>query len=297
MNKIKDTFLIQDLETLSGIKAHTIRIWEKRYAILNPDRLNRNIRRYSLADLQKLLNLSVLYKNGFKISKLSKLPKDELLESAREIGLKSIESNYHLNEIVFAMYSFDSLSFEKIYSELIEKMSFDNMFVNIFMPLMHRLGVLWQTDAIKPIHEHFLSNLIIGKISLNTANINVSNESGDKTYILFLPEGEMHNFGLLFLNYCLKIRGKNTIYLGGSIPFSNLEILKQKFSNVDWICSFVLNRTQEDKKVFLNKYSSFLREQKGQGFVVGWIWDDFELVKSFTNVNFCSSFKELPYFD
>jgi DNA-binding transcriptional MerR regulator len=153
MNKIKDTFLIQDLETLSGIKAHTIRIWEKRYAILNPDRLNRNIRRYSLADLQKLLNLSVLYKNGFKISKLSKLPKDELLESAREIGLKSIESNYHLNEIVFAMYSFDSLSFEKIYSELIEKMSFDNMFVNIFMPLMHRLGVLWQTDAFKFNHR------------------------------------------------------------------------------------------------------------------------------------------------
>lgn len=297
MNKIKDSFLIQDLEILSGIKAHTIRIWEKRYELLNPERVNRNIRIYSLSDLQKLLNVSILYNNGYKISKVSKLTIDELHETARNISLESIDNNYHVNALIVSMYSFDSDLFDQIYSELIEKMSFESLFFKIYIPLLDHIGVLWQTDAIKPAHEHFISNLIIGKVTLNTASIKIPKNKQEKTYVLFLPVGELHSLGLLFLNYCLKLRGKHTVFLGGSIPFSNLETLSDKFSNIKWICSFVIDRPQEEKVLFLEEFDAFLKNTNGQAVIVGRIWADLKKSYTFDDMKFYTNFKEMSIFN
>lgn len=295
MNKIKDSFLIQDLEILSGVKAHTIRIWEKRYNLLNPIRLNRNIRKYSLPDLQKLLNVSVLYNNGFKISKLSKLSDTELCEEARKISLSSISSNFYVNSLIVSMYSFDTLSFNNCYLELIDKMSFEKVFVDVYIPLLNHIGVLWQTDAIKPAHEHFISNLIVEKIVLNSSKIENFDSEDDKTYILFLPEGELHSLGLLFLNYCLKIRGKKTLYIGG-VPLSSLEMLNEKFVNIVWICPFVIDKTLEEKDLFINNLSSFLEKTGGNSMIIGRIWKDYINKNPNKSVNIYSNFSELPFF-
>jgi DNA-binding transcriptional MerR regulator len=295
MNKIQDSFLIQDLEILSGVKAHTIRIWEKRYNLLNPIRLNRNIRKYSLEDLQKLLNVSVLYNDGLKISKLSKLSDIELCEEARKISLSSISSNFHVNSLIVSMYSFDTLSFNNSYSELIDKMSFEKVFVDVYIPLLNHIGVLWQTDAIKPAHEHFISNLIVEKIVLHSAKIEAVASEDDKTYILFLPEGELHSLGLLFLNYCLKIRGKKTLYIGGA-PLSSLEMLNEKFTDIVWICPFVIDKTLEEKDLFINNLSAFLEKTGGNSMIIGRIWENYTNKNSNKSVNLYSNFSELPFF-
>ncbi len=298
MGKIKDSFLIQDLETLSGIKAHTIRIWEKRYDLLSPERLNRNIRKYSLFDLQKLLNVSILYNNGFKISKLSKLSIEELHETAREISFSSVENSYQLNSLIVAMYSFDALSFDAVYLELTKTKSFEEIFLQVYVPLLEHIGVLWQTDAIKPAHEHFISNLIVSKIIFNTSTLKTTKKfDEDMTYVLFLPPGELHSLGLLFLNYCLKKRGKHTLFLGGGIPFSNLEVVQEKFGKVKWICSFLLDRAKEEKQVFLEGYVKFLEDSDGESIIIGRIWDEISDTQSFEKIKFYSGFNQLPFFN
>jgi len=294
MNKIKDSFLIQDLENLSGIKAHTIRIWEKRYALLTPTRLNRNIRKYSLLDLQKLLNVSVLYNNGFKISKLSELSDKELFDEARTVSTVDISSNYFVNSLILTMYSFDSLSFEKTCQELSSKMSFKELFIDVYIPLLHHIGVLWQTDAIKPAHEHFISNLIVQKIVLNTATIKTIPIKTDETYVLFLPEGELHSLGLLFLNYCLKLKGENTVYLGGGLPFLNLDTINAKFDKIHWVCFFIIDKTSEEKLEFLGKFNKLLQGTKGSCSIIGHIWKD--IANSNDLIKLYPSFKNLPFF-
>lgn len=295
MNKIKDSFLIQDLENLSGIKAHTIRIWEKRYALLNPTRLNRNIRKYNLLDLQKLLNVSVLYNKGFKISKLSELTDKELFEEARRISIDDISGNYFINSLILTMYSFDSLSFENTYQELVSKMSFKELFVEVYIPLLSHIGVLWQTDAIKPAHEHFISNLIVQKVVLNTATINTKPNNNDKTYVLFLPEGELHSLGLLFLNYCLKLKGENTIYLGGGLPFLDLATVNEKINNIHWVCFFIIDKTSEEKLEFLEKFNKLMDGTKGNCSIIGNIWKD--TASSNNLIKLYASFKDLPFFN
>jgi len=158
MNKIKDTFTIQDFEILTGIKAHTIRIWEKRYNLLAPSRINRNVRVYSLSDLQKILNISLLYNNNYKISKIAKLSDALLSEEAKTVALSDFSNNYEINSLLLCMYTFDENLFQNTYLKLLKKDSFIN-----------HLGLLWQTNSIKPAHEHFISNLIYQKIALNTA--------------------------------------------------------------------------------------------------------------------------------
>ena len=296
MNKIKDSFLIQDLENLSGIKAHTIRIWEKRYGLLSPIRLNRNIRKYSLLDLQKLLNVSVLYNNGFKISKLSELSDKELFDEARTISAADISGNYSIKSLIIVMYSFDSVSFEKIYRELSSKMSFKELFIGVYMPLLNHIGVLWQTDAIKPAHEHFISNLIAQKVVLNTAAIapiSTKNENAE-TYVLFLPEGELHSLGLLFLNYCLILKGERTVYLGGGLPFLDLATVNAQFNKIHWVCFFMIDKTYDEKLVFLEKFNSLLSGTEGVCSVIGHVWKDIDYSNDLMKLY--PSFKDLPFF-
>jgi len=295
MNKIKDSFLIQDLVNLSGIKAHTIRIWEKRYGLLTPTRLNRNIRKYSLLDLQKLLNVSVLYANGYKISKLCKLSDKELFEEAKTISSNTTLGSYYLNALIFAMYSFDTASFEEIYAELSSKMSFKELFIEVYIPLLHHIGVLWQTDAIKPAHEHFISNLILQKIVLNTANIKASTEKSGTTYVLFLPEGELHSLGLLFLNYCLKLKGEKTVYLGGGLPFLNLDTVKAKFDSIHWVCLFMIDKTAAEKVSFLEKFEALLEGSNASCSIIGHIWKD--MTTTDKAIHLYTSFKDLPFFE
>jgi DNA-binding transcriptional MerR regulator len=291
MNNIKNTFTILDLETLTGIKAHTIRIWEKRYNLLNPTRLNRNIRVYSLPDLQRILNISVLYNHNHKISKLAKLTDSQLAEKAKEIELEEFSNNYEINSLIISMYTFDENLFQEIYSQQMATMSFENIYVQTYLPLLRHMGVLWQTDAIKPVNEHFISNLIFQKIVLNTAAIEAGTNSNDPMQILFLPHGEIHELGLLFLNYALKLRGERTVYLGKSIPFDNLFYVNSQFKEITWICNFMIDMSTEKKDEFIQKAEELLKHTKNKIIIIGNIWDDYSKRNKNTQIIFKNGFE------
>jgi MerR family transcriptional regulator, light-induced transcriptional regulator len=272
MNSIKSTFTIQDLEILTGIKAHTLRIWEKRYDLLNPMRLNRDIRVYSLEDLQKILNISLLYKQNYKISKIAKYSDKQLVEEAKELALKDVSNNYEINSLIISMYTFDEELFHEVHDEQSGNRSFDEIFEYTYLPLLDHIGVLWQTESIKPAHEHFISNLIYQKILKEITLITKSPAKNSHVNILFLPEGEVHEIGLLYLYYVLKMRGERIVYLGRSIPFDNLFYLNSQFKKISWVCTFLIGKTQQDKDKFISQMEELLLHTKNNCMVFGKIW-------------------------
>ena len=223
MNNIKQDFTIKDLENISGVKAHTIRIWEKRYNLLTPKRTETNIRFYSNENLQKLLNIVLLNNNNYKISKIAKMSDEELILQSREMAFNSLNYDEVINSFKLAMFQFDKVLFNNTYNKLLLKMPFREVFKEVFIPFLDYIGLLWQTETLIPAHEHFISNLIAQKIQINTEKLQYNTTDSAKTYVLFLPENEIHELGLLYLNYELTLRGNNTIYLGQSLPFNNLE--------------------------------------------------------------------------
>ena len=227
MKRIKSTFSIKNLENITGIKAHTLRIWEKRYNLLQPERTDTNIRRYSLESLKKLLNITLLYNQGFKISKIAQLDENEIPILVRDIALKSSSEQVSINALKLAMVNFDTVMFDMTFDELIKQHDFGFIFINIFMPLMRELGILWQTGAISPSHEHFITNLVKQKIHSQTELLQRTQtaQQYDKIFVLYLPENEIHELGILFLNYHILSKGYKTIFLGQSLPTESLKTL------------------------------------------------------------------------
>lgn len=248
LNNIKTTFTIRDLENISGIKAHTIRIWEKRYNLLTPNRTDTNIRYYSGESLLKLLNVSLLNKHSFKISKISKMSEEEVLAAARDLAFKKGVNDEAINAFKMAMFQFDKVLFNNTYNKLLHKKTFREIFKEIFIPFLNHIGLLWQTKTLMPAHEHFISNLIIQKIQLNTEKLENTATNKDYKYVLFLPEGEIHEIGLLYLNYELVLRGSQTIYLGQSLPLNNLSYFLNSDIKVCFITSMTI-KPYEDKVV------------------------------------------------
>lgn len=252
MKRIKSTFSIKNLENISGIKAHTIRIWEKRYNLLQPERTDTNIRRYSLASLQKLLNITLLYNHGFKISKIASLEEGEIPIMVRDIALKSSSEQVAINALKLAMVNFDYVMFDATYDEIANKYEFDYIFIQIFMPLMQELGILWQTGAISPSHEHFITNLVKQKIHIQTELIQrkQSPQENQKIFVLFLPENEIHELGILFLNYYILSQNYKTIFLGQSLTTESLRTV-MTYSD---ILNFVTYLTVEPNKDEIDGY-------------------------------------------
>lgn len=252
MSRIKSNFSIKDLENISGIKAHTIRIWEKRYELLSPDRTDTNIRRYSLSSLQKLLNITLLYNHGFKISKIASFDKDKIPSMVRETALKSNSEQVSINALKLSMVNFDTVLFDATFEEILLKNDFDFVFINIFMPLMNELGILWQTNTISPSHEHFITNLIKQKIHIQTESLQKQSlpQNNNKVFVLYLPEDEIHEMGVLFLNYFILKFGYRTIFLGQSLQTESLETL------LSFSCEycFVTYLTVEPNKEFIDQY-------------------------------------------
>jgi len=235
-NNIKNSFNIKDLENLTGIKAHTIRIWEKRYNVLEPLRTDTNIRVYDTANLQKLLNISTLHSFGYKISAISKMPQERIPTLVREILSNQSLVNHVLNNFKLAMLNFDQALFLHTYNSLLKDKSFSDIFYNFLIPLLEEIGMLWQTDTITPAHEHFISYLIKQKLASNTESLPApAEDKSDSTYVLFLPLNEIHEIGLMFLHYELLQSGYRSIYLGESVPVSSLKDIKKYFSNITFV--------------------------------------------------------------
>ena len=258
MNNIKNVFSIKDLENLSGIKAHTIRIWEKRYDILQPMRTDTNIRLYDLASLQKLLNITLLHDYGYKISKIATYPQDKIPSLVREIISSKTAKSHAISELKMAMMNFDQELFFNTYNWLIAEKSFKEIFHQVFIPLMNELGLLWQSDTITPAHEHFISYLIKQKLLINTEKLQILKQTKhEKVFVLSLPMNEIHEMGLMYLNYEILLHGYKTIYLGESMPIDNLKDLKKHFDSI----VFVSYLTVQPEKDILDSYIEKMSEE------------------------------------
>jgi DNA-binding transcriptional MerR regulator len=258
-NNIKKSFSIRDLENLSGIKAHTIRIWEKRYHLLQPERTATNIRTYSLISLQKLLNITLLYNNGYKISKIAKLEEDNIPQLVNEIIARNSEKHHAINAFKLAMVNFDSAHFFQTFNSLMVERNFREIFNKVFIPLLNELGLLWQTNTISPAHEHFITSLIKQKIYIHTEKFQkLEPTKTDKVFVMFLPENEIHEVGLLFLNYEIVSRGYKTIYLGQSMPLENMVDLLNYYENLHFVSYFTVSPNKDEINKYLEDFYKIL---------------------------------------
>ncbi|MFN3555694.1 MAG: MerR family transcriptional regulator [Bacteroidales bacterium] len=230
-------YSINDLEKITGIKAHTIRIWEKRYSVVSPERTDTNIRVYNDKDLKKLLNISTLNKHGFKISEIVQMGKEKLCEKILEISNTSSDHESSINNLIISMIEMDEDKFEKVLSSAIIKIGFEKTITHIIYSFLEKVGILWQVGTINPAQEHFITNLIRQKLIIAIDGQENSPKPEAKTFLLFLPENELHELGLLFYSYIIKKSGHRVIYLGQSVPLKDiLEVIKIR--NADYIITY-----------------------------------------------------------
>ncbi len=222
-------FSIQEISTLTGIKAHTLRIWEQRYNIPKPKRTSTNIRFYDDDDLKLLLNISLLNNEGHRISQIAKLTDEEINARVIEYASHSNDLTVHLQALTSAMLNLDEDSFKRVLSASILQIGMERTMSEVIFPFLKKIGQMWMSGTIQPAYEHFISNLIRQKLIVAIDwQVRVSQKHQHK-YLVFLPEGETHELGLLFANYMIRSRGHIAIYLGQSTPLVDLEKISLKF--------------------------------------------------------------------
>lgn len=254
MKTIKSVFSIKDLENLTGIKAHTIRIWEKRYNLLEPERSKTNIRSYNLRNMQKLLNINFLNSNGFKISKIAALDESEIATKVRELSVIGNIEHHSFNAFKLSMLNFNHELFHKTYNQLLEEKSFREIFNEVLLPLIKNINMLWQTKTITPAHERFITSHIRQKILIHIERLQSLNPRPDtKTYVLFLPLNEVHDIELLFINYELLSKGYHTIYLGDNIPTCDLVQLNNLYEEIVFVSNFTVTPSINNVLNYLNE--------------------------------------------
>jgi MerR family transcriptional regulator, light-induced transcriptional regulator len=255
------TFTIKDLENLSGIKAHTIRIWEQRYNFLKPNRTDTNIRNYSNDELKRLLNIALLNKYGYKISHIDKMDDKEVKEKLLSLNNSEAQQERIINDLIHHMVDMDMEMLEDVLDNYIKIRGIERTITQIIFPFMERIGVLWLTNHINPAQEHLVSNIVRQKLIMGIEGVSTLLRV-NKTVLLFLPEGEYHELGLLFMNYLLKSRGVNVIYLGANVPMKDVDFVV-KFKKPDYLFSHLTSIGQKfnfDKfLVQLNKHFSNMK--------------------------------------
>ena len=249
-------YSIKDLEHLSGIKAHTLRIWEQRYGLINPKRTDTNIRFYDQDDLKLVLNVSLLKDNGHKISKIAEMSKEEMQEAVLRISDKTSSFADQIYGLTLAMIDLDEQRFEKIISSNTLKIGFERTMLNIIYPFLSKIGIMWMTDSINPAQEHFISNLIRQKVIVAIDGQYESFEGDSKKYMLFLPEGEQHELGLLFANFLIRARGNKVIYLGQNMPFYDLSMVFNLYQPDFLFTIFTNNSKQIDPQDYLQSLAN-----------------------------------------
>ncbi|WP_133782321.1 MerR family transcriptional regulator [Pedobacter nutrimenti] len=222
-------FSISDIEGLIGIKAHTIRAWESRYNFVPPKRTATNIRYYDEEDLKMLLNIVALNENGYKISKIAKMSKKQIADLVTQLKRDWNNDVVQVLNLSDATLKYDEVAFSNILSGCIKEMGLIKTMDEVLFPFMKRVGMLWQTGTIDPSHEHFASNLIRDQIIVCIDKIKKPHKEEPKRFLLFLPEAEMHETGLLFARYLLKKCGHDTLYLGSEIPYADVKKVVESY--------------------------------------------------------------------
>jgi DNA-binding transcriptional MerR regulator len=250
-------FSISDLEGFSGVKAHTIRVWERRYNLLEPDRTGSNYRLYSLDELRTILNVAFLTAHGIKIGKVAAMRPEERSSLVREISERHADHGDTLNSLKVAMLSFDESLFRSASEHYREREGFNALVEGVYVPLLEHIGHLWHSGAICPSQEHFVSNLIRQRIVAETEALPLPAE-GAALRVLYLPDQEIHELGLLYTNYLLRSFGDRTIYLGQSVPTDDLHQITELFSGPITFISFITSFPPADG---LQRYMDGLRAQ------------------------------------
>ena len=285
-----NSFSIKDLETISGIKAHTIRIWEQRYALIKPNRTDTNIRRYSSDELKRILNISLLNKNGFKISHISRMQDAEMAEKILSLSDVNSQRDRLVNELIAKLSSMQLGEFEKQIDVYILSEGIEKAITQLIFPFLEKIGILWLTNNINPAQEHLVTNIIRSKL-INGIESNRPALKMNKSFLLFLPESEYHELGLLFVYYLLKSRGAKVYYLGANIPLKDVAfVIKSLKPDIIY-----MHLTSTSSKFNFDKYLQHLKLHTGKTLVVisGFITQHykkmlpagFQLKKSLTQVN------------
>ncbi len=247
-------FSIKDIESLTGIKGHTLRIWEQRYGIINPKRTETNIRYYDDADLKFLLNISVLNNHGYKISEIAKIKPEEIASQVIKLTTQNNEYTGHVKSLISSMIEFNEFEIHQKLNNFIANYGLEQTFIKIILPLLNEIGILWQVGSIQPSHEHFVSNIIKQKLFVAIDKMVGKFGEGKKRFLLFLPESETHSLGLLFANYIIRERGHEVIFLGQDVPLHDLQ---QAFNDdsPDYIFTIA---TSSHLKVSMQELANFL---------------------------------------
>jgi DNA-binding transcriptional MerR regulator len=295
MNNVKNVFSIKDLENLSGIKAHTIRIWEKRYNVLEPMRSETNIRYYDIKNLQKLLSIVLLHNYGYKISKISTLSAEEFNKLANDIISEKSAKNHAISTFKIAMMNFDQTLFFNTYNKLLSEKTFKDVFYSVFIPLMQELGYLWQTDTISPAHEHFITYLIKQKLLINTEKVQtLTPTKDDRVFVLFLPSNEIHELGIMYLNYEILLNGYQTIYLGESIPIESLLDLKNAFEKITFVSYFTVEPNQEIIADYIDElHAKLIQDTDNEMLILGRMTEHIADKNKYNNIHIYNSIEEL----
>ena len=235
---VKQEFSIKDLENLTGVKAHTIRIWEQRYDLLHPERSATNIRTYSSEDLKRLLNVSLLIERGHKISKVASMSESQMVDVIQE-GPSMNDSGDELvaqQRLKVSMMTYDEELFRSTMDECIERLGFESTVLRVCLPFLSEIGVLWLTNAICPANEHFMSNLLrqVLYAQIHQTQLPKSEES-DEVLVLYLPEREIHDISLLFVHQLCRAHGRRSVFLGQSVPFDDLQSVAGQFEKVRFV--------------------------------------------------------------
>lgn len=242
------SYHINDLERLTGIKAHTIRIWEKRYALIMPERTTTNRRSYDNDQVRKLLNVSSLLSKGYKISKIAAFSEAEINSKILTSGITEqmdIACTNYVNRLMQHMIVYDEQGFEQTFDAASKELGMHNTMVRVIYPFLYKTGIFWSVDNAMPAQEHFASNIIRKKLITATAALSVKNKKPRKA-LLFLPEGEWHEIGLLFADHIIRSRGHNVYYLGQNVPYDNVYAVAEAVEPDMLMMFYVTPKPQEE---------------------------------------------------
>ena len=287
------TYSINDLEKLSGIKAHTIRIWEKRYNLVKPKRTLTNIRLYDDEDLKRILNVALLNHDGLKISRIAAMDEGEIAVRITSLSESPSDTAAMIENMISAMIELDDLRFEKLFSSCIRQYGFEQAIVRTIYPFFEKIGLLWLTGAIIPAHEHFATNLVRREICATITGIPHNEKPDARRFLIYLPEGELHETGLMFYHILIRNYGHHVTYLGQSVPFEDLETV-QRIRPPDYVVTSIssaINVTELES--YLLKLSILFRGKQ----IFFTAFNNFGVTRNFpvnvTKVDNAEHFKEI----
>ena len=255
-------YTLYELEKLTGILAATIRVWERRYNIIKPKRTDTNRRWYDDDDLRRLINISVIYHSGIKISKIARYSESELEEKVEFLTKDSVSSDTQINSLIVAMLSFNGNAVNEILLRSIINSGFEETFSNVVFPFLRRVGIMWHTGSVNIGAEHFITNIFRGRLISAIDSLPPANDPERKRVIMYLPDNELHEMGLLFYSYLIRKLGHEVLYLGQTTPFTALAEANEKWHSDILVTGVLSDLSISEPQEYLNNLSSTFKSQK-----------------------------------